>query len=176
MGLQRKIYNGHIIKKRTYAFTLDLFLIILLNKVLINSYALYLQTVFYHFPPKKQLMMIASLEQVFLGVFALLFFSYFTFSFYLGNGQTPGKMLFAVKVVNAKNDGPAAFWQSAVRTIFQAASCILFFLPFASLFIGQTGRGLHDWASGTKIIRVPKRETLSIEQIEDDDIDYLQAA
>lgn len=174
----RKLYFSGLMKKRTYAFTIDLLFICLLNKVMINSYTLYLQTVFYHFPAEKQLELLSSLENVFLGLFSVLFVSYFTLSFYLGKGQTPGKLLFSIQVVNHRSDRPISFIQSIVRALGQGASCLLFFTPFIFSFIFPQWRGLHEWMSSTKIIHInPQRAVAPVEDLpEEEPNDYSQAA
>ena len=158
MGIYHRKYNKSVLKKRLYAFTMDLFLVTMINKVIINSYVLYLQTVFYHFSEVEQARLIASLEQVFISIFALLFFSYFALSHYLGNGQTPGKILFALRVVRFDNELPLNFIQSTARTILQAASCLLFFVPLIICFMTPRGRGLHEWLSFSKCVHVKQQE------------------
>ncbi len=158
MSKNGRTYKNSMLKRRIFAFTLDLFLVTMINKVIINSYVLYLQTVFYHFSPGKQAELVASLESVFLSVFALLFLCYHSLSLSLGNGQTPGKILFAIRIVDKKSESQLKLWQVLGRTFLYSASCLFFFLPLALSFVTPRGNGIHDLFSSSKCVHIKRGE------------------
>ncbi len=150
-GLTRK-HRSHLLKYRTYAFTIDLFAITLLNKAIINSYGMYLKTVFFHYTESKQLEILAGVDQVFLSVLLLLFISYFSLSYYLGQGQTPGKIICGIKIVDSNYKNPGLL-MSIGRTLgyltCYATGLFLFALPYFT----KKGFGLQDWISKSMVVR-----------------------
>jgi uncharacterized RDD family membrane protein YckC len=86
---------------------------------------------------------------------ALVHFAYF-FVFTAGNGQTPGKMAFSLRVVDATAPDiagrPPSARQTAGRVLLAAMSSLLFGLGFLPSLIGR-GLSLHDRVSQTRIVR-----------------------
>ncbi|MCK5882289.1 MAG: RDD family protein [Bacteriovoracaceae bacterium] len=152
MSVLTKKHKSYLLKYRTYAFTLDLFIITLLNKVIIQSYGLYLKTVFFHYPQAKQLEILAGIDKVFLGILSLLFVSYFTFSYYLGQGQTPGKIIFGIKIVDKNYNSPGIV-ASFLRTIGYIFCYITGLLLFALPYFTKKGSGFQDWFSRSSVVR-----------------------
>lgn len=152
MASLTKKHKSYLLKYRTYAFTLDLFVITLLNKVIIQSYGLYLKTVFFHYSQTKQLQILAGIDQVFLGTLTLLFASYFTLSYYLGQGQTPGKIVFGIKIVDQRYQSPGLV-TSFARTLGYAVCYMTGLFLFALPYLTKKGIGFQDWLSQTSVIR-----------------------
>ena len=72
---------------------------------------------------------------------------YFGFEAFFG--WTPAKLLTRTRVVNT--DGSQLTW---LRTI---ARTLLRFVPFEMVtFLGHFSAGLHDQASGTRVVRLPQ--------------------
>ena len=70
------------------------------------------------------------------------------------NGQTPGKKLARIRVVDAATLGNAPYWKLTLRFI----GYFLSFITVIGFFIGlfrKDKRTLHDLISGTAVIRVP---------------------
>lgn len=148
-----KRYKKLILKKRTYAFTVDLLFISLLNKVIIQSYGMFLKTFFYHLSKPEQLQILQGLDKVFLGVLTTIFMGYFVISYYMGEGQTPGKVLFGLKV-HSKNSEPLPLISCINRTIGYVVCHASFLLLYGLPFITKKGLGVQDWLSGTYVDRV----------------------
>lgn len=73
--------------------------------------------------------------------------------FWHKSGQTPGKKLARIRVVDAKTMEPASYWKLTLRFIGYFFS----FITLVGFFIGlvrKDKRALHDLISGTAVIRV----------------------
>jgi len=82
-------------------------------------------------------------------------FSYFTL-FVGACGQTPGKMLFGLKIVPA--DGGAMTYRRAfLRSLCWVLSLLLFSLGFLMIGVSRHKRGLHDLLAGTCVVRLAAR-------------------
>lgn len=77
-------------------------------------------------------------------------------------GQTLGKRLFGIAVVRADTPEPASFWKLiCVRAPFFPLLFVVIYPPLIVLplvdllpIFGKSRRCLHDWASGTRVVRV----------------------
>lgn len=92
-------------------------------------------------------------SEALLALSAILAFLYF-FVFHAARGQTPGKRLLGLRVIDAYGSRP-----SLLRTLLRTASYLLSLLPcsLGFLWIGfdRERRALHDWVAGTYVVRVP---------------------
>ncbi|MDD5717373.1 MAG: RDD family protein [Sulfuricurvum sp.] len=90
---------------------------------------------------------VASLMQItlFLGIYVWLWHK---------SGQTPGKKLAQIRVVDAKTLGNAPYWKLILRFIGYFISLITLVGFFTGL-LRKDKRALHDLLSGTAVIRVP---------------------
>lgn len=70
------------------------------------------------------------------------------------NGQTPGKKLAHIRVVDAATLGRAPYWKLTLRFIGYFLSLITVVGFFIGLF-RKDNRSLHDLISGTAVVRVP---------------------
>ncbi|WP_424190921.1 RDD family protein [Sulfuricurvum sp.] len=70
------------------------------------------------------------------------------------SGQTPGKKLAHIRVVDAATLGSAPYWKLTLRFIGYFFSLITLVGFFIGLF-RKDKRTLHDLISGTAVIRVP---------------------
>ena len=75
----------------------------------------------------------------------------YVLSLTLLSGQTLGKMLFSIRVVN-NTGGKASARQIIIRALGWLASCLLLGIGFLFLLFGKK-RGLHDLAAGTDVVR-----------------------
>lgn len=69
-----------------------------------------------------------------------------------GCGQTPGKMLLAIAVVQ-RDGAPAGYGRALLRWIGYGVSALPLGLGFVPAFFTAERRGLQDWMSGTRVVR-----------------------
>ncbi|MDD2828354.1 MAG: RDD family protein [Sulfuricurvum sp.] len=69
------------------------------------------------------------------------------------SGQTPGKKLASIRVIDAKTFGNAPYWKLTLRFIGYFISLITLIGFFIGL-LRKDKRSLHDLISGTAVIRV----------------------
>ena len=69
-----------------------------------------------------------------------------------GCGQTPGKMLLGIAVVR-RDGAPAGYGRALLRWIGYWVSALPLGLGFVPAFFTADRRGLHDWMSGTRVVR-----------------------
>lgn len=81
-----------------------------------------------------------------------LYFTLFTGSC----GQTPGKMLFGLKIVRV-NDHEMAYGRACLRSLCWILSLLLFSIGFLMIAFTRQKRGLHDMLAGTYVIRTQHR-------------------
>ncbi len=91
-------------------------------------------------------------SEVLLILSAILFFLYF-FVFHLARGQTPGKQLLRLRVIDAYGGRPG-FWRTLLRTFGYVLSALLFSLGFLWIGFDRERRALHDWLAGTYVVRI----------------------
>lgn len=91
--------------------------------------------------------------ELLLSVGAALFVAYFC-GFHVARGQTPGKKLLGIMVINAYGERP-----SVARALLRTGAYVLSALPvtIGFLWVGfdRERRALHDWLAGTYVVRVP---------------------
>jgi uncharacterized RDD family membrane protein YckC len=94
-----------------------------------------------------------SASEALLALSGVLFFLYF-FVFHAARGQTPGKRLLGLLVIDKYGGRPGL-----LRTLVRTAAYVLSLLPcsLGFLWIGfdRERRALHDWIAGTYVVRVP---------------------
>lgn len=84
--------------------------------------------------------------------YAVLFFAYFTY-FHGAFGQTVGKMILKIKVVNL-NENPIDYLTAFVRTLAYQASWSSLGLGFLWITWDRRRQGWHDKIAETKVIRL----------------------
>ncbi|HLC43249.1 MAG TPA: RDD family protein [Methylomirabilota bacterium] len=81
-------------------------------------------------------------------------FLYFTL-FVGSSGQTPGKMLFRLKVVRV-NDQEMTYGRAVLRSLCWILSLLLFSIGFLMIAFNRQKQGLHDVLAGTYVIRTQR--------------------
>lgn len=71
--------------------------------------------------------------------------------------STPGKMLFSIKIVDAKTGGKPKFRQFVIRYLGYYVSFLLFGLGFFVMAFRSRKQALHDTLAGTVVVRNPPR-------------------
>ncbi len=146
-----------LLRKRTYAFTADIFLISIINKLLITTYINLLEVIMYHYPIHIQRSLILSLNSIQTITLIAIFSLYFFISYSFGNGQTPGKAIFNI-YVKGKNE-KLTTWECLSRTfgyfLCYALGLILYLVPF----FRKDRRGIPDFISQTNVkMNISKKE------------------
>lgn len=83
----------------------------------------------------------------------LLYIVYFTF-FHGFNGQTPGKKLFHIRVVDA-HGLTISYWSALVRAIGSLVSQMPYYAGYLIAFFSPHRRTLHDFIAKTYVVSVP---------------------
>ena len=84
-----------------------------------------------------------------------MFFSYFFFSYYLGNGQTLGKAFFKLKVGSSRNmTEQLSALDCFGRSIGYVFASLLAYLPLALNFLRQDQKGIQDFISHTHVVSI----------------------
>ena len=141
--------TSDILKKRVYALTTDLFIVVLSNYFLMASLTNFLRTVFFHFPLHTQLFLVHKMAIMSSTSLLLLTFSYFSIFYYVTNGRTMGKTLFGLKVVSP--DGDISLKQSIQRSFAYIISAMLGSFLFTLSFIRKDDKSLADILSSTMV-------------------------
>lgn len=91
---------------------------------------------------------------VFIYLLMTVFISMFYFTYFHGAaGQTPGKMIFGLKVVQSTGE-QMTFGLAFLRWVGYIISAIVFYLGFVWIAFDSKKRGWHDKVAGTVVIRV----------------------
>jgi len=90
---------------------------------------------------------LAQIGLVLLGILGFLYF----FIFHALRGQTPGKRLLGVRVIDAYGQRPSLA-RALGRTAAYVPSVLLLALGFLWIGFDREKRGLHDWIADTYVI------------------------
>jgi uncharacterized RDD family membrane protein YckC len=77
----------------------------------------------------------------------------FVIGFWTWKGQTPGKMLFKIRIIR-KDGQPLSLWHSTLRYVGQLIGLTLFFLGILMIAWDSKRQGLHDKIAGTYVIKL----------------------
>lgn len=147
----KKLRNYASFVERTLAFLFDLAFILLICGFCVLT-GFYISGTL----PKIQQMdvvKIRSILEVSLGVFFfLLAFFYFTV-FHGLCGQTPGKMIFEIMVIDNLGE-PPGIERAAFRFLGYIISIFTLFVGFLNMLFDKKRQCLHDKISNTEVIRV----------------------
>jgi uncharacterized RDD family membrane protein YckC len=92
-------------------------------------------------------------SEALLALSGILLFLYF-FLFHAARGQTPGKQLLGLRVIDAYGNRPGVP-RTLLRTLAYALSALPFSLGFLWIGFDRERRALHDWVASTYVVRVP---------------------
>ena len=84
----------------------------------------------------------------------ILYFWLFTWL----KGQTPGKMLVGIKVVNAKGDKPDLISAALREIVGKLLSSIILYLGFLWILVDNRKQGLHDKIGSTFVVKVESKK------------------
>lgn len=139
-----------ILKKRTHAFLLDIVAITIITKTTLWTYGLFFKNFFSSIPPHFQNALLSKLPLLEVLVLLTIFWGYFTYCYYMMDGQSPGKVVFNLKVKNYLNQ-PLTFKESLLRVfgyfLCYFSGAFLFLIPW----FNKNQKGIPDWLSKTKV-------------------------
>jgi uncharacterized RDD family membrane protein YckC len=136
--------------RRLWALGIDFLLLLLLMGIFIAAgfLAAELGAGYRGMPLLKQARLIAPLILPMMVVLGIVYFSFFHAAW----GQTIGKMIFRVRVVQ-KSGQPVTFPQALLRTFAYLISALPVFLGFIWAGFTSSKRSWHDLISGTIVVR-----------------------
>jgi len=140
--------ENSILKKRVYAFTTDLSIIVVANYFFMASFNHFIQTVFFHFPIKIQLFLIKKMAILSSVSLMSLTFAYFSLFYFLSNGQTMGKAMLGLQVKNRSGE-ELTLQQSIIRAASYFICAMTGSFLFALSFIRKDEKSLADIFSNT---------------------------
>jgi uncharacterized RDD family membrane protein YckC len=143
MGFGRKLLS-----KRLYAFNIDLIMIMMIEKSLMNLYAINTKQLAVFNPLHINNLLMKPLDTLLLTITII---SYFTCSYYMFNGKSVGKALFGLRVFS-KYHKEITFYDSFRRALGYFTCMIPMNLLFAIPFVNKSAKGLPDWLSETEIV------------------------
>lgn len=148
-----------ILKKRVYAFTIDLGIVTVANYFLMAAFTQFIQTVFFHLPMRAQLVLIDKMGTMSSVSLMSLTFAYFSLFYFMTNGRTMGKTLFALKAQNTDHTD-LTLNQSMLRALAYFTCAMTGSFLFALSFIRKDEKSLADVFSGTHVVAdVPEEIT-----------------
>lgn len=138
--------------KRAYSFAVDSFVIFFIAKSLMFAYFKALSPLFKQLPFKTQGKLLGLYDDFYISVFALTYIGYYFASMVLTKGQTPGKILFGLRVACdiGKEQGPSPF-RALARSVSYLTCHMFGVIPLSVPFFTNDSRGVPDWISGTKV-------------------------
>lgn len=151
-----------LLKSRTYAFTLDLAFVLILNKAVTLSYTNFIRTIFYQLAPQTQHKILLSFEYVQFSTLWIVFWSYFVLSYYLGEGKTPGKMIFGIQTFSEKSREGLTLSESLIRTMGHFVCMITGLFLFALPYLRKDQKSLADIISETWVSKESQISTLEL--------------
>ena len=132
-----------ILKKRVYAFTIDMGIVVVANFFLMAAFKQFIHTVFFHFPFKMQLILINKMTIMSSISLMSLMFAYFSLFYFVTNGRTIGKTLFGLQVKNADNS-EMTLTQSMLRPLAYFTCAMTGSFLFALSYIRKDEKSLAD--------------------------------
>jgi hypothetical protein len=91
------------------------------------------------------------LREFFIGYVYLIFFFRF-------GGQTPGKRLIGLRVIDLKGKDRLGWYQAFERTHGYAASALALSIGYLQVLWNPEGLTMHDKLAETTVVRLPKKE------------------
>ncbi len=142
--------SNSILKKRVYAFTTDLSIVVVANYFMMAAFTQFVQTVFFHFPLKTQLFLINKMGMLSSISLMCFTFTYFSLFYFVTNGKTMGKSLFGLQVKNV-NGNEMSLQQSIARAVAYFVCAFFGSFLFALSFIRKDQKSLADVLSQTVV-------------------------
>lgn len=75
------------------------------------------------------------------------------FTYFFGNGQTPGMKLVEIKLIRADGIEPVGYKKGFFRWVGMEISGMVFFLGYVWILINKKKQGWHDKIAGTYVVK-----------------------
>jgi len=144
--LQRKKI---ILKKRGIAFAIDYFLIMIIHKSIMLSFSAFFTNFLFHLPDKIIQQAINNVQDTSLLISFIVFWGYFITSYFLGNGQTQGKVFLSLRIYGV-NQYPSLM-EATLRTLGYFCCFLTLSVLFVIPYFNKSKKGIPDWMSGTYV-------------------------
>lgn len=139
-----------VLRRRVYALTTDLGIIVATNAFMVSAFNQFTRTVFFHLPFKMQMTVISkSAYMASISTMALTF-AYFTLFYFCTNGRTLGKTFFGLRAVNA-DKSEMTLKQSIYRALAYFTCAMAGSFLFALSYIRKDEKSLADIFSGMTV-------------------------
>lgn len=150
-----------MLRKRFYAFFVDLFIVGVVSKVFIVAYMTFIESSLKFIPLHYKKSLYDNLKVVHFPLIMTLFFGLYFLSLYLGQGKSPGKAMMKIRVISKKHpfEGLSiteAFTRSLAGLVCYMSLCTLFVF---ALF-NREGKGIPEWFSGTSVVSEEQYEEM----------------
>lgn len=152
--------KASLLKKRVYAITIDLGIIVTTNAFLVSAFNQFTRTVFFHLPVKMQLVLVAKSAYMASISLMALTFAYFTLFNFLTDGRTLGKSFFGIKASSTSGE-ELTLKQSMLRASAQFTCAMLGSFLFALSWIRKDEKSLADIFAGTIVIEEKSKKLKS---------------
>ena len=86
-------------------------------------------------------------------------------SFWVWKGQTPGKMLFGIKIIYTINNLPLEWHNASLRYLGYIVCTLTIFLGFIWIAFDSHKQGLHDRIADTYVVKLPVRQVVFSEKL-----------
>lgn len=140
-------YAGFV--SRLVAYTIDIAIVVIL--LIIGGWLIQTVNSFFHF--NDSLSFPTALLAIITGLSVILVSAGYYIFFWTLAGQTPGKLLMGLQIVNLNGD-PITFWQSLLRYIGYYLSALALYAGYWWVLIDDRRQGWHDKLAGTIVIYV----------------------
>ncbi|MBT3586486.1 MAG: RDD family protein [Halobacteriovoraceae bacterium] len=153
------------IRKRVWAFAIDLSLVLVTHKLIQLCYVYYVGNYLMAFDGPLKSLLAGNLGKIETFSTFIVFWCYFLGSYYLYGGRSVGKILFGLKVQSMTNPKQEHLsFQEVMMRSWGYFFCLQFFyLPFLACFLRRDQRGLQDWMSKTHIVNEAEWEKFAAE-------------
>ncbi|EQC45606.1 RDD family protein [Bacteriovorax sp. Seq25_V] len=142
-----------ILKKRMYAFILDLYAIVFLNKFMVFAWLGFVNSYISNislFNSKSSSLVNSGATNLSLPI---VYTAYFFFFYYLGEGRTLGKMFFKLRVYsNGHRKEELSAKECFARALGYLLCNYMFFIPFALVYLKKDMKSIGDYLSGTTVM------------------------
>ena len=150
-----------MIRKRFYAFFVDLFIVGVTSKVLLLTYMLFIESKLRFIPLNYKRSLYENMKVVHFPLIMTLFFGLYFLSLYIGQGLSPGKAVMKVRVVSNKDPlHGLTIFEAFMRSIGGLACYMSICTLFVFSLFNKEGKGLPEWISGTHVISEEKYQEM----------------
>ncbi|HUH65685.1 MAG TPA: RDD family protein [Syntrophales bacterium] len=142
--------------RRAMAFSIDKIILFFISLFILFAGALALSMGFLsHYRdllPERVAQVTVAFMFFYLLMTAFIGMLYFTY-FHGASGQTPGKMIFGLKVIQSTGE-EMTFGLAFLRWVGYIISCLCFYIGFLWIAFDGKKQGWHDKIAGTLVVRV----------------------